>query len=110
MFFLWSLVIGLAAASSARSSDTLDCTGINGIRPQCEFNESSYKRDVFWVGGHYVNAAIGLLTYDQMYVEKMTPNKGRYQKAIPLGLISYFMVEEFLEQYVAIFASKQWEN
>ncbi|CAD6445112.1 95f3bf77-9847-4956-b62c-04ac4d009df1 [Sclerotinia trifoliorum] len=76
MFFLWSVIIGLATVSSARSSNDLDCTGINGIKPQCKSKESSYQRDVFWVGGRYVNAAIGLLTYDQMYVEKLTPQKG----------------------------------
>ncbi|KAB8291619.1 hypothetical protein EYC80_006419 [Monilinia laxa] len=85
MFFAWLLVIGLATVSSAHSSDELDCTGINGIRPQCESKESSYKRDVFWVGGHYVNDAIGLLTYDQMYVEKLTPHKG-IKKPYPLVL------------------------
>ncbi|TGO22275.1 hypothetical protein BPAE_0175g00190 [Botrytis paeoniae] len=85
MFFLWSLVIGLATVSSAKSSDDLDCTGINGIRPQCESQETSYKRDVFWVGGHYVNAAIGLLTYDQAYVEKLTPHKG-IKKPYPVVL------------------------
>jgi len=85
MFFLWSLVVGLATVSSAKYSDDLDCTGINGIRPQCESQESSYKRDVFWVGGHYVNAAIGLLTYDQAYVEKLTPSKG-IKKPYPVVL------------------------
>ncbi len=53
-----------------------DCSGINGIKPECNSKESAYQRDVFWVGGKYVNAAIGLLTYDQMYVEKLTPQKG----------------------------------
>ncbi|ESZ97760.1 hypothetical protein SBOR_1842 [Sclerotinia borealis F-4128] len=86
MFFLWSLVIGLATVSSAHLfGDDLDCTGINGIRPQCESKESYYQRDVFWVGGHYVNAAIGLLTYDQMYVEKLTPHKG-IKKPYPVVL------------------------
>jgi hypothetical protein len=78
MLLLWTLLLGAATA-------TLDCTGINGIKPQCRSAEALYKRDVFWVGGHYVNAAIGLLTYDQMYVEKLTPLLG-IQKPYPLVL------------------------
>ncbi|QSZ29332.1 hypothetical protein DSL72_003846 [Monilinia vaccinii-corymbosi] len=85
MLFPCSLVVGLAAISSVHASNKPDCTGINGIRPICESKESSYKRDVFWVGGRYVNVAIGLLTYDQMYVEKLTPHKG-IRKPYPIVL------------------------
>lgn len=62
-----------------------DCSGINAIKPQCFSSETAHKRDVFWVGGQYVNAAIGLLTYDQVYVEKLTPGKG-VKKPYPVVL------------------------
>jgi hypothetical protein len=58
---------------------TVDCTGINGIKPQCSSPESFYKRDQFFIGGQYVNAAIGLLTYDQMYAENLTPLSGVFK-------------------------------
>jgi hypothetical protein len=78
---LWALLfVGFAAVARAT-----DCSGINAIKPQCKSSESSYTRDVFWIGGKYVNAAIGLLTYDQMYVEKLTPSKG-VKKPFPLVL------------------------
>jgi hypothetical protein len=69
--FLATLLCSLAGATSA-----VDCTGINAVKPQCNSAETAYKRDVFFIGGKYVNAAIGLLTYDQMYVEKLTPSNG----------------------------------
>lgn len=85
MISIWSLAIGLAIITSATAEGSSNCAGLNGIRPQCASRESSYQRDVFWVGGHYVNAAIGLLTYDQMYVEKLTPSSG-IKMAYPLVL------------------------
>jgi hypothetical protein len=74
------LVCGIASCASA-----LNCTGINAIKPQCLSSESAYTRDVFWIGGHYVETALGLETYDQMYVEKLTPLHG-VQKPYPLVL------------------------
>lgn len=72
MLFLWAVILSCVAGTVHAK----DCSGINGIKPECNSKESAYQRDVFWVGGKYVNAAIGLLTYDQMYVEKLTPQKG----------------------------------
>ena len=46
---------------------------------------TKYTRDVSWVGGNYVEAAIGLLTYDQMYVEKLV-QLGGVKKPYPLVL------------------------
>lgn len=66
----------ILSCSLAIAVSAIDCSGINGIKPQCRSSETAYKRDVFWVGGKYVNAAIGLLTYDQIYVEKLTPVRG----------------------------------
>lgn len=81
MLLIWTfLAYGLASIANA-----IDCTGVNAIRPQCASTESGYKRDVFRVGGKYVNAAIGLLTYDQIYVEKLTPLKP-VKKPYPLVL------------------------
>ncbi|KAE9367685.1 alpha/beta-hydrolase [Stipitochalara longipes BDJ] len=74
------LLYFLASITSA-----LNCTGINAIKPQCSSSESAYTRDVFWIGGHYVEGIIGLLTYDQMYVEKLTPLQG-VKKPYPLVL------------------------
>jgi hypothetical protein len=68
--YIWAVLsLGLSVAAK-------DCSGINAIKPQCSSKETFYKRDQFFIGGRYVNAAIGLLTYDQMYVEKLTPFKG----------------------------------
>ena len=53
-----------------------DCTGINAISPRCPSHESLHRRDFFYVGGHYVAGAAGNLTYDQLYVEKLTPVTG----------------------------------
>lgn len=55
------------------------CVGINAISPSCKSNESPHYRDFFYVGGHYVDSALGNLTYDQIYVEKLTPLGGASQ-------------------------------
>ncbi|KAL1651894.1 hypothetical protein SLS58_000017 [Diplodia intermedia] len=65
------LLDGALAASSNSS-----CVGVNAIAPSCKSNESLHYRDVFYVGGRYVNTASGNLTYDQIYVEKLTPAAG----------------------------------
>ncbi|KAL3424965.1 hypothetical protein PVAG01_04246 [Phlyctema vagabunda] len=68
-FSLLALSLSLTVTEATYS----DCTGINAVSPRCFSTETFYKRDVFWVGGKYVAAAIGTLTYDQLYVEKLTP-------------------------------------
>jgi hypothetical protein len=53
-----------------------DCTGINAIAPECASQEALHQRDFFYIGGHYVAGPAGNLTYDQLYVEKLTPATG----------------------------------
>jgi hypothetical protein len=53
-----------------------DCTGINAIAPGCASQEALHQRDFFYIGGRYVAGAAGNLTYDQLYVEKLTPATG----------------------------------
>lgn len=76
MLLLWPIVLYWVVNSVFAT----DCSGIHAVQPQCDSNESAHKRDVFWVGGTYVNAAIGLPMYDQMYVEKLTPQTGIKQQ------------------------------
>lgn len=54
----------------------VDCTGVNAIAPGCASQESLHYRDFFYIGGRYVAGAAGNLTYDQVYVEKLTPASG----------------------------------
>lgn len=61
------------------STNGTDCVGINSISPRCPSNETPYYRDFFYVGGHYENSDLGNLTYDQIYVEKLTPVGGTSQ-------------------------------
>jgi hypothetical protein len=71
-----SLCLALLAAAGATIGQQIDaevdCSGINSIKPACISPESYYRRDVFWVGGRYVSQPLGLMTFDQMYVEKLT--------------------------------------
>lgn len=53
-----------------------DCIGINAIAPGCASQEALHSRDFFYIGGRYVSGAAGNLTYDQLYVEKLTPASG----------------------------------
>jgi hypothetical protein len=82
--FIMLFVFAFLVCVLASVANALNCTGINAIKPECSSSESAYTRDVFWVGGQYVEAAIGLLTYDQMYVEKLTPLRG-VKKTVPFG-------------------------
>jgi hypothetical protein len=79
IFAAVSLFAAVAAArSSAVGNTTVDCTGVNAIKPACASNESAYKRDYFYVGGDYVysNTSSGVLMVNQIYVEKLTPVDG----------------------------------
>ena len=74
MVSIWQtlcLVLGMTRVATATN-----CVGVSAISPKCASSESAYQRDVFWVGGHYVEGTLGLYTYDQMYVEKLTPSRG----------------------------------
>lgn len=94
---LSQLVLGLAvflgAVSAAKKPDahsarslkprqTTDCTGINAVSPSCSSSETSYYRDVFYVGGRWVETASGNVTADQLYVEKLTPASVKYDKPL----------------------------
>lgn len=56
-----------------------DCAGVKAISPKCSSREAPYFREFFYVGGHYASGALGNLTYDQIYVEKLTPVRGTTQ-------------------------------
>lgn len=57
-------------------SQSADCTGINAVSPSCATSETSYHRDVFYVGGRWIETTSGNITADQLYVEKLTPAQG----------------------------------
>lgn len=59
-----------------RARDAADCTGINAVSPSCATSETSYHRDVFYVGGRWIETASGNVTADHLYVEKLTPAAG----------------------------------
>lgn len=64
------------ASTSLGARDAVDCTGVNAVSPLCSSNESPYTRDVFYVGGRWLNTSSGNITTDQLYVEKLTPANG----------------------------------
>ncbi|KAI3399169.1 hypothetical protein diail_7538 [Diaporthe ilicicola] len=53
---------------------TADCTGVLALSPGCSSNQAPYARDIFYVGGRYIQDDSGNRTTDQLYVEKLTPN------------------------------------
>ncbi|KKY16233.1 hypothetical protein UCDDS831_g07171 [Diplodia seriata] len=75
-----ALALELVAASAhnhpGEYSPEDECSGVNAISPACSTGESLHYRDIFYVGGHYVETTAGNLTYDQLYVEKLTPADG----------------------------------
>ena len=87
MLLLSCLFGSLAWATTTIAAQ--DCVGIKAVSPQCKTNESSYTRDVFFVGGGYAPSGIDnqSIYSDQMYVEKLTPAKGS-SKPHPLIFIS----------------------
>ncbi|OJD32231.1 alpha beta-hydrolase [Diplodia corticola] len=83
-----ALALELAAASAhnhpgqyspGSSTPEDECSGVNAISPACSTGESLHHRDIFYVGGRYVETTAGNLTYDQLYVEKLTPANGVFQ-------------------------------
>lgn len=92
--FASGLAVLLGAVSAVARPDTLsdpvlrprqsvDCTGINAVSPSCATAETSYHRDVFYVGGRWIETASGNITADHLYVEKLTP-AGGVKQAKPL--------------------------
>ncbi|CAG8977968.1 hypothetical protein HYALB_00001849 [Hymenoscyphus albidus] len=77
MVSFWVSLLSLASVVNAVGN--IDCTSINGIKKECRSLESFYQRDVFWVGGKYNSEALGMMTYDQFYVEKLTGLGGVWQ-------------------------------
>jgi pimeloyl-ACP methyl ester carboxylesterase len=76
------LLAALPLSTSAAGPSTGDCAGIKGISPRCSSQESAYHRDVFYVGGGYVDSGIPgqQMWSDQLYVEKLTPTSTKAQK------------------------------
>lgn len=72
--FAASLLPGWVLLGAAHCQTS--CVGVNAIAPSCKSNETLHYRDFFYVGGRYVDSAAGNLTYDQIYVEKLTPAAG----------------------------------
>ncbi|KAF4546065.1 Alpha beta-hydrolase [Lasiodiplodia theobromae] len=71
-----TLLSGSVLLGSSLAAGTSNCEGVNAISPACKSNESLHYRDFFYVGGRYVNTSSGNLTFDQIYVEKLTPAAG----------------------------------
>lgn len=67
---------------------SVDCTGINAVNPNCDSLESSYKRDVFFIGGEYITYSTSSIRSGQLYVEKLTPQLCLWKKPYPLVFIS----------------------
>ena len=67
-------------ASAWAAAPKPDCSGVNGLRPQCKPVEALHHREVFYVGGHYDEKSA---LVDKMYVEKLTP-VNKVSKPYPL--------------------------
>lgn len=78
-WFALGLLLGSRGLAFDFSTNGTDCVGIHAISPKCSSNEAPYYRDFFYIGGHYENSDLGNLTYDQIYVEKLTPVGGMSQ-------------------------------
>lgn len=74
-----STLLSIASIAGAALA-AIDCTGVKAVAPGCASQESLYQRDFFYIGGRYVPTTLGNLTYDQIYVEKLTPARGVHQK------------------------------
>jgi pimeloyl-ACP methyl ester carboxylesterase len=85
--FLLGLFLGALPLST---SATGDCTGVKGISPKCSSQESAYHRDIFYVGGGYVDSGIPgqQMWSDQLYVEKLTPSTKAQKKPYPMVFVS----------------------
>jgi hypothetical protein len=88
--FLLSLLLGALPLSTSASPPTNDCTGVKGISPRCSSQESAHHRDVFYVGGGYVDSGIPgqQIWSDQLYVEKLTPATKAKKNPYPMVFVS----------------------
>lgn len=75
--------------TTSASTPPVDCTGLKGISPRCSSPESAYHRDVFYVGGGFVDSGIPgqQMWSDQIYVEKLTPT-AKVKKPHPMVFVS----------------------
>ena len=71
--YILILAFVYSTALCAANHPPLNCSGVNAISPNCESNETPYRRDFFYIGGRYISTAIGQVTVDQVYVEKLSP-------------------------------------
>jgi pimeloyl-ACP methyl ester carboxylesterase len=87
---LLALLLGALPLSTSAGSSTSDCTGVKGISPKCSSQESAYHRNVFYVGGGYVDSGISgqQMWSDQLYVEKLTPATKAKEKPYPIVFVS----------------------
>ncbi|KAH8676146.1 Alpha/Beta hydrolase protein [Xylariales sp. PMI_506] len=77
ILLLADAVSALAGVPLTRAAAiTGNCTGLNAISPHCPSNEVAYTRDAFYVGGRGIEISSGMITADQLYVEKLTPVGG----------------------------------
>jgi hypothetical protein len=88
--FLLSLLLGALPLSTSAAPPTNDCTGVKGISPRCSSQESAHHRDVFYVGGGYVDSGIPgqQIWSDQLYVEKLTPATKAKKNPYPMVFVS----------------------
>jgi pimeloyl-ACP methyl ester carboxylesterase len=80
--FVSTICVALFATFTV--GERTNCTGINAISPKCRSAEASYyTRDFFYIGGRPLESAMGELTADKLYVEKIAPIS-RTRKSKPL--------------------------
>ena len=67
---------GSGACKASPSKE--DCVGIKAVSPKCTSQETTHRRDYFYIGGGYVPSGIPDQDFwgDQLYVEKLTPSNG----------------------------------
>lgn len=82
-----TLILGFTATITDAFSYSYgaNCIGLSAVSPKCRPQETSYHREYFYIGGHYVPYPVlgGNLVYDQLYVEKLVPKSG-IKQAYPL--------------------------
>lgn len=70
------LVVFWLQSLCAANNPSSDCRGVKGVNVRCSSNETPYRRDIFYVGGRYIQTPFGSVTVDQIYVEKLSPVAG----------------------------------
>jgi pimeloyl-ACP methyl ester carboxylesterase len=79
-YVLILFLLQFTTPSSARNH-TLNCAGVGSVNPRCASNETTHRRDFFYVGGRSLETTTGNVTVDQIYVEKLSPLGGSKKKA-----------------------------